>query len=259
MYIIGENPMVSEPDIAHVRKALNRVDFLVVQDIFMTETAELADVVLPAACFAEKDGTFTNTERRVQRVRKAVDPPGDAKADWEIIMELMNRLGYPCSYRHPSEIMDEIAKVTPQYGGIDYERIEGDGLQWPCPTKDHPGTKYLHKEKFSRGKGLFKPIPYTESMEVPDEEYPLILTTGRHLYHYHTRTMTGKVEGLNKIAPESYIEISPKLANKLNIQDGERVAVASRRGEILTKAKVTDIVEEDVVFMPFHYAQGRIF
>ncbi len=256
LYIIGENPMVSEPDIAHVRKALNRVDFLVVQDIFMTETAELADVVLPAACFAEKDGTFTNTERRVQRVRKAVDPPGDAKADWEIIMELMNRLGYPCSYRHPSEIMDEIAKVTPQYGGIDYERIEGDGLQWPCPTKDHPGTKYLHKEKFSRGKGLFKPIPYTESMEVPDEEYPLILTTGRHLYHYHTRTMTGKVEGLNKIAPESYIEISPKLANKLNIQDGERVAVASRRGEILTKAKVTDIVEEDVVFMPFHYAQG---
>ncbi len=256
LYIMGENPMVSDPDINHVRKALNDIDFLVVQDIFLTETAQLADVVLPAACFAEKDGTFTNTERRIQMVRKAVEAPGDAKADWEILMELINRLGYPCDYSNPSEIMDEIAKVTPQYGGVDFDRIEGDGLQWPCPTKEHPGTKYMHKEKFSRGKGLFKPTPYTDPAELPDEEYPLILTTGRHLYHYHTRTMTGKVEGLNKIAPESYIEISPGLARKLNIEDGEKVVASSRRGTVTIKAKVTDIVEDNVVFMPFHYAQG---
>ncbi len=256
MYIMGENPMVSDPDLNHVKKALENLDFLVVQDIFLTETAELADVVLPAASFAEKDGTFTNTERRVQRVRKAIEPVGESKPDWEILMDIMNMLGYDKKYSHPSEIMNEIASVTPQYGGISYDRIEEVGLQWPCPTKDHPGTKYLHKDSCARGKGLFMPTDYVESAELPDSEYPFILTTGRVLYHYHTRTMTGRVEGLNKLSPESYIEINPATANKLGLNDGDKVKVTSRRGEITTKVKITDIVDEDVVFMPFHFADG---
>ncbi len=256
MYIMGENPMVSDPDINHIRESLGNLDFLVVQDIFLTETAEFADVVLPAACFAEKDGTFTNSERRIQRLRKGVEAPGEAKADWVIFMELMNELGYESQYEHPSDIMDEIASVTPQYGGISYDRIEGEGLQWPCPSKEHPGTLYLHKGKFARGKGLFTGVQYKPAAEQTDEEYPLILTTGRILYHYHTRSMTGRVEGLNKIAPEGYIEVSPETAELLNIEMGEMVRVSSRRGTILTKVKVTDIVEDGVVFMPFHFAEG---
>ncbi len=256
MYIMGENPMVSDPDINHIRESLQNLDFLVVQDIFLTETAEFADVVLPAACFAEKDGTFTNTERRIQRVRKAVEPPAESKADWLIFMELMNKLGYECHYDHPCDIMDEIALLTPQYGGISYDRIDETGLQWPCPTKDHPGTLYLHKGTFARGKGLFTGIQYKPSAEQIDEEYPLILTTGRMLYHYHSRSMTGRVEGLNKMAPESYIEISPETCDLLNIKNEEKVKVSSRRGTIEVKAKVTDIVEDGVVFIPFHYAEG---
>jgi len=256
MYIMGENPMVSDPDTNHVRKALQNLDFLIVQDIFLTETAELADLVLPASSFAEKDGTFTNTERRVQRVREAVKPVGNSKPDWVIVMEIMNKLGYENTYNNPSEIMDEIATVTPQYGGIDFERIDEIGIQWPCPSKDHPGTKLLHVDKFSRGMGLFKGIEYTTSAELADEDYPLVLTTGRILYQYHTRTMTDKTEGINKIAPESYIEISPELAGNLNITNGEKVKVSSRRGEIVTKAKITEIVSDNVVFMPFHWAEG---
>lgn len=256
MYIMGENPMVSDPDTNHTRKALQNLDFLLVQDIFLTETAELADLVLPASSFAEKEGTFTNTERRIQRVRKAVQPRGNSKPDWVIIMEIMNKLGYDKTYNNPCEIMEEIASVTPQYAGIDYERIEEKGIQWPCPTKDHLGTKFLHEGKFARGKGLFKAIDYTPAAELADEDYPLVLTTGRILYQYHTRTMTDKTEGINKIAPESYIEISPALAEKLSIVDGEKIKVASRRGEIETKAKVTDIVTDNVVFMPFHWAEG---
>ncbi len=260
LYVMGENPMVSDPDINHVRKALMELDFLVVQDIFLTETAELADVVLPAASFAEKEGTFTNTERRIQRVRKAVNPPGEAKADWEIIMTIMNLIGYKNEYSSASEIMDEISKVTPQYGGINYDRDElkadGKGLQWPCIDKDHPGTKYLHKGNHARGKGIFLPHDHVGSVEQPDEEYPLVLTTGRVLYHYHTRSMTGRVEGLNQKSGYSYIEINSDTANKLQVSDGEKVKVVSRRGEINTTVKVTDIVPESVVFMPFHFAEG---
>ncbi len=256
IYIMGENPMVSDPDINHVRKALTNLDFLVVQDIFLTETAELADVVLPAASFAEKDGTFTNTERRVQRVRKAINPLGDSKPDWQIIMELMNRLGCNKKYLHPSEIMEEIRTAVPQYGGITYHRIEEEGIQWPCPDINHPGTKYLHKDRIARGKGLFMAIDHRESAEVPDSEYPFILTTGRVLYHYHTRTMTGRVEGLNKLSPRSYVEINEVTANKLGISNGEKVRLTSRRGSIITWAKVTDIVDENVLFMPFHFAEG---
>lgn len=256
LYIMGENPMVSDPDTNHVKHSLEHAEFLVVQDIFLTETAQLADVVLPAAAFAEKDGTFSNTERRVQRVRKAVEPVGSAKPDWVILMELMNRLGYAKTYKHPSEIMDEIAAVTPSYAGIDYDRIEEVGIQWPCPTKDHLGTKYLHKGTFSRGKGLFKGIEHKDPAEQTDEEYPFVLTTGRVLYHYHTGTMTRKVKGLNEKVPEGYIEINPDAAAKLGVNDGEMLHVTSRRGSIKVKAKVSDRVKGNVVFVPFHFAEA---
>lgn len=256
LYIMGENPMVSDPDINHVKEALEHVDFLVVQDIFMTETSELADVVLPAASFAEKDGTFSNTERRVQRVRKAIDPVGQSKADWQIIMEIMNHLGYKKTYAHPSEIMDEIASLTPSYAGITFDRLEKGGIQWPCTNKDHPGTKYLHKDGMARGKGLFMPIEYTESAELTDREYPYVFTTGRILYQYHTRTMTGRVEGINKIAPSSYVEISEVDASRLGINDGDKVRLTSRRGQIVTTARVSELVDENVLFMPFHFADG---
>jgi len=256
IYVMGENPMVSDPDLNHIEKALEQLEFLVVQDIFLTETAEKADVVLPAACFAEKDGTFTNSERRIQRIRKAVNAPGEAKADWEIINTIMSKLGYENNFKNPSDIIDEIALVTPQYGGIDYERVEENGLQWPCTDKNHIGTKYLHKGKFAKGIGTFHEVEYKAPAELVDEEYPLILTTGRILYHYHTRTMTGKHEGINGIAGEGYIEISPNTAASLNIEDGEKIKVSSRRGEIQTRAKITDIVNDEVVFMPFHYAEG---
>lgn len=256
LYIMGENPMVSDPDLNHVKHALKNTEFLVVQDIFLTETAQLADIVLPAAAFAEKDGTFTNTERRVQRVRKAVRAPGCAKADWEIIMELMNKLGYHKLYKDSSEIFDEMAELAPSYAGIDYRRLETTGIQWPCPDKAHPGTPYLHKGSFIGGKGRFTGVAYKESAELPDESYPLTLTTGRVLYHYHTRTMTGKVDGLNQKSPEGFIQINPNTADRLGIIDGDMVKVSSRRGSILVKAEITDIVTPEVVFMPFHFAES---
>ncbi len=257
MYIMGENPMVSDPDINHVKKALSNLDFLVVQDIFFTETCELADVVLPAASFAEKDGTFTNTERRIQRVRKAIEPVGESKADWKILADLMNLLGYKARYLNPSDIMDEIARLTPSYGGIDYKRLENRmGIQWPCPNKEHPGTKYLHQNSIARGKGLFMPAEHMDSAELPDKDYPFALTTGRILYHYHTRTMTGRVEGLNKKAANNYVEINEVTAEKLGIKDGDMVRLISRRGEVEVAARITDIIGEGVLFMPFHFAEG---
>ena len=256
LYIMGENPMVSDPDLHHVEEALKSTDFLIVQDIFLTETAQLADVVLPAASFAEKDGTFSNTERRVQRIRKAIEPVGDSKADWVILMEIMNKLGYSKTYANPSEILAEISTVTPSYGGINYDRLEKGSLQWPCPNVDHPGTKFLHKETIARGKGLFKATEYKPSNETPDKDYPYIMTTGRVLYHYHTRTMTGKVEGLNNLCPESFIEMNPVTAGNLGVKHGEMVMVSSRRGEITSKAVITGKIKENVVFMPFHFAEG---
>lgn len=256
LYVMGENPMISDPDINHVKKALETIDFIVVQDIFLTETALMADVILPAASFAEKEGTFTNTERRIQRVRKAINPIGNSKPDWVIIMNLMHELEYPKTYNHPSEIMEEIAALTPIYGGITYERIEQEGLQWPCPTKEHPGTVYLHKDTCMRGLGLFKPADYMESAEVTDADYPYILTTGRMLYHFHTKTMTGRVEAIQAMYPHSFIQINPTTANRLGLKDGDRVQVTSRRGQVITTASITDIVEEDVCFMPFHFADG---
>ena len=258
LYMMGENPRLSDPDAHHVEEALKRLDFLVVQDLFLTETARLADVVLPAVSFAEKDGTFTNTERRVQRVRKAIEPIGQSKPDWLIITELANRFGFDWSYSHPSEIMDEIAEVTPIYGGMSFNRIDNGGLQWPCPTKDHPGTPILHVERFNRPNGLgkFTPAEYQEPPELPDEEYPYILTTGRTLFHWHTGSMTRRSYGLNEILKEGYVEISPEDAKKFSIKTGEFLTVSSRRGSIKIKAKVTKKVAPGVVFIPFHFAEA---
>ena len=257
LYIIGENPALSDPDVGHVRETLAKLEFLVVQDIFLSETAKFAHVVLPAVSFAEKDGTFTNTERRVQRVRKAIEPIGDSHPDWWIICQIAKRLeagGF--DYSHPFDIMEEIRYLTPSYGGISYQRLENGGLQWPCPTDDHPGTPILHVNTFVRGKGRFIPLKYVPPGESPDEDYPLILTTGRSLYHFHTGTMTRKVAGLNIIEPEGTVEISPEDASQLGIAQGDKVRVSSRRGEIFTKAKITEASSPGVVFMTFHFVES---
>lgn len=257
MYIIGENPVLSEPDANHAKEALSHLDFLVVQDIFLTETAKLADVVLPGVSFAEKDGTFTNTERRVQRVRKAVQPIGEARPDWQITCQIAQKMGAKgFGYKNPSEITDEIAHLTPSYGGITFERLEKGSLQWPCPTIEHPGTPVLHTKSFSRGKGKFLLLTYKPSQETPDEEYPLVLTTGRHLTQFHTGTMTRKVKGLNTLNGEEQIEINPVDAKTLNIENGEMVKVVSRRGAVNVKAKISEISPIGVVFMTFHFAES---
>ncbi|XMB86996.1 formate dehydrogenase subunit alpha [Mycoplasmatota bacterium WC44] len=256
MYIMGENPIVSDPDINHVKEAMEKVDFLVVQDIFLTETAEYADVVLPASSYAEKTGTFTNTERRVQHIRKAIEPIGNSKPDWLIIQEMMNALGYKQNFTSPSEIMDEIAILTPIYGGMSHERIEGNGLQWPCKDKNDLGTKFLHKGEFTRGKGLFTPVEYVSPMEVADDEYPLTLTTGRTLYHYHTTTMTDKTDGINMIVPENFVEVSKNTAEKYGLINDTKTYVSSRRGTTEAVVKIVDTIKDDVLFMPFHFANG---
>ena len=256
LYIIGENPMISDPDLNHARKSMENLEFLVVQDIFMTETAELADVVFPSASFAEKDGTFVNTERKVQRVRKAVEPPGDSKEDWEIICDLASRMGYQMSYKNAEAIMAEIAEVTPSYCGINYGRLEFEGIHWPCPSSDHPGTPCLHVDRFSCGLGVFHAIDYIPPAEVVDSEYPLYLTTGRVLYQYHTGTMTMKSEGLNELAPESFVEISVQDAETYDIEEGDLLKIASRRGEIEANAKISMKAVKGTVFIPFHYAKA---
>jgi len=257
MVIMGENPVQSDPDMAHVRKALSKAELLVVQDIFMTPTAQLAHVVLPGACFAEKDGTFSNTERRVTRVRKAIEPPGDARADWEIICDISNRFGYAMHYDSPAAIMDEIASLTPSYGGIFYDRLEGEGLQWPCPDRDHPGTKFLHKDAFARGKGLFHAIAYAPPAEVVDEAYPFWLTTGRVFAHYHTSTMTRNCPHLDAEVREGLLELNPMDADTLGVADGDEVKVSSRRGELNVKTAVTDRVDKGVLFLPFHFMESN--
>ncbi|WP_028577983.1 formate dehydrogenase subunit alpha [Desulfomicrobium escambiense] len=256
MFIMGENPAVSDADVAHVRKRLEGLDFLAVQDIFLTETAGLADVVLPAASALEKDGTFTNTDRRVQRVRAAVPCPGQALPDWRILNMLSERLGLGPGPDSPEAVMAEIAQAAPIYGGIDYRRIEGQGLVWPCPDKTHPGTPILHRESFPRGKGRFVPVHPQPPAETPDAAYPLTLGTGRVLEHYHTGTMTRKSEGLNRIVPECFVEMNPADAARLGVIHGQRVQVASRRGEISVRAQVTERVAEGHVFIPFHFAEA---
>jgi formate dehydrogenase alpha subunit len=258
MYVLGEDPLLSDPNGSHVREGLEKLEFLVVQDIFLTETGKMADVVLPGISFAEKEGTFTNTERRVQRVRKAIEPKGDARADWQIICDLATRMGYPMSYGEPKNIMEEIASLTPSYGGISYDRLEKDGLQWPCPTRDHAGTRYLHKEQFTRGKGKFHRITFNYSPELPDSEYPFILTTGRVLYHFHTGNMSRRSYGLDTICPEGTVEINPEDAEQLNCQDGDMVEVSSRRGVVKVKVEVSEKSAPRVVFMTFHFKESAV-
>ena len=259
LYIFGEDPIRCDPDTGHVRRALSNLDFLVVQDLFMTKTAEYADVVLPGISYAEKEGTFTNTERRVQRVRRAVTLDGEMRDDYITFCEVMTGMGYPCSYDSAADIMDEIASVTPSFGGISHARLDsGDDLQWPCPSVDHPGTPIMHTEKFSRGIGLFYPSDYEPARELPDDDYPLLMTTGRMLYHYNSGNMTHRTPGLEQLAHSSYIEINVDDAARLGIADGGRVTVSSRRGQIETTARVADKMYPGEVFMTFHFDDGNV-
>ncbi len=261
MYIFGENPAVSDPNTTHSIKAFSALDFLVVQDIFMTETAQLADVVLPGASFAEKDGTFTSSERRVQRVRRAVSSPGTAQSDLDIIDQIYKRISAKEGSTEkvkPAEIFAEVASLWPGIAGLNYERLEEQGLQWPCPGEDHPGTEYLFQDSFPRegGKAAFTPVPFVSSKELPDKEYPYLLTTGRELFHYHTGTMTRRSSGLNAVAPEAFVEVNPADADVLGIGQDELLTVSSRRGSIKVKARVSKIVPPNVVFIPFHYSEA---
>ncbi|MCC6347822.1 MAG: molybdopterin-dependent oxidoreductase, partial [Nitrospirales bacterium] len=254
LFILGEDPAQTDPDLHHVRKALESVEFLVVQDIFPTETTRFADVILPGASFAEKDGTFTNGERRVQRVRKAIEPLA-GMAEWQVISRLSTLMGYPMHYAHPSEIMEEIASLVPIYGGISYGRLEQGGIQWPCPTKDHPGTATLYTDLFSRPGGLakFVALDHQGPGEVPDEHYPFVLITGRIREHYNNGSMTRRASGIAEIVPEALIEISPADAAALKVTSGNRVRVSSRRGEVSVRAKVTGRSQAGNVFMAFHH------
>lgn len=259
MIIMGENPMLSDPDQKHVKAALKKLELLVVLDIFPTETTELAHVVLPAACWAEKEGTFTNTERRVQRVRQAVDAPGLAKPDWWILNELGKRLGLKTSFTSPKQINQEIRQVTPAYCGITYPRLEKlGGLQWPCPTTNHPGTCVLHEGGCKRGKGFFSPVHFAGPAEPVSKAYPFTLTTGRHRYHYHTASMTKRSAGLSDLAPVCQVEINPIDAANLGLAENDAVQVRSRRGRITVFAHLTQRVAPGVVFIPFHYAEAAV-
>mgnify|MGYP001593588278 CR=1 FL=1 len=256
IYILGENPMLSDPNLHHVEQALRQVEFLAVQDIFLNETAQMADLVLPGVSFAEKEGTFTNTERRVQRVRKALEPPGEARPDWAVLSDLAGRMGAPWGYRSASEVFDEMARLTPSYAGMSHARLEAGGLQWPCPSPDHPGTQILHAQKFSRGLGLFSPVAYRPPAEEPDEAYPLILSTGRVLFHWHGGTLTRRSPGLDSLAPQAEVEIHPQDASRLGIADGQTVRVRSRRGQLVAAARITQRSPAGTVFMTFHYAEA---
>jgi formate dehydrogenase alpha subunit len=257
LFIMGENPVISDPDTNHVVKAFQSLDFLVVQDIFLSETAQMAHVVLPACSFAEKEGTTTATDRRVQRIRKAIEPLENSRPDWMIISKLAQRMGHiGFSYPSSEAIMMEIAGLTPSYGGISYERLDnGETLAWPCPTHEHPGTKFLHKDTFPRGKGRFFPIEYKEPAELTDDEYPFILTTGRLTFQYHTGTITRRIDVLEKEASTGFIEMNPEDTKRLSIKQGEKVKVKSRRGEIEIDTFITDRVPTGLVFIPFHFAE----
>ena len=256
LYIMGENPVLSDPDQKHVIEALENAEFTVVQDIFLNDTAEYADVVFPAACFAEKAGTFTNSERRIQKVEPAVDPPGEARPDWEIIAALAREMGYEMSYEGPAEIMEEIADLTPIYGGIYYDRLGTSGLQWPCEDRDDPGTKFLHEGEFARGLGKFHPSHYSPPVEEIGDEFTHIMMTGRMLYHYHTGTMTRNSPAIDEFEPDSYVEINVEDAENMGIEEGDRVKISSRRGSIETYARIGEVVAPGHIFMPFHYAES---
>jgi len=256
LFVLGENPMLSDPNLHHVEKAMRSLEFLAVQDIFLNETGEFADVVLPGVSFAEKSGTFTNTERRVQLVRPALPGRGGSRADLDILIDLGRRLGGDWRSQSASEVFDEMARLTPSYAGLSHARLESGGLQWPCPTPDHPGTPILHTQRFTRGLGLFAPVDYRPPPELPDQDYPLLLSTGRILFHWHGGTLTRRSPGLDSLAPESEVEIHPADAEVWRVRDGGMVQVTSRRGTIVARARVTRRSPEGTIFMTFHYAEA---
>lgn len=258
LYVVGYDPAHTQGDIGKVQRALKSLNFLVVQDLFLTQTAKLAHVVLPAACFYEKDGTFTSGERRVRRVTKAVPPPGQAKADWEIVCLIAQAMGYDMCYSHPKEIMDEIAQVTPIYGGISYERMGQTGQIWPCPTKDHPGTPLLHTERFPIGKGRMQCVSYIMPEEEPDRDYPLALITGRRLEHYNNGSQTRRCQGFDRLSNMEVLEINPVDAQRLSVTDGEIVSVESRRGAVKARVTVTERSRPGTVFMAFHFEDSLV-
>jgi len=257
LYIFGENSVEGDPNTAHVRRALESAQFLVVHDIFLTATAEMADVVLPGACWAEVDGTFSNTERRVQRVRKAVEPPGDALPNWKIFSEIGTRLGIAMKYDSAEEIFNEMSALTPSFGGLTYDRIDVEGIQWPCPSKEHPGTRFLHQGAFTRGKGKFHAIDHQKSKDEADKEFPFTLTTGRRYAHYNTSTMTGRCKTLVNEFPEPIAQINTVDAGQMGLKDGDQVRVISRRGEVITPIRVGNVVPPGSLFMDFHFASAN--
>ncbi len=259
LYVMGENPAMSEADSGEVEEILERTEFLVVQDIFLTETAAYADVVLPAACSAEKDGTFVNTERRIQRIRKAINPPGEARSDMEILSDLAGRMGMDgFDFSGAEDVMEEIASLVPSWAGVSYQRLESGGLCWPCIDEEDPGTPILYTESFLRegGKAQFSPVVYGAPQETPDEDYPLILTTGRVLYHYHTGTMTRKSSGLNALHDRERVLMNPVDVENLGISDGDTIKVTSRRGEVSAEVESAAQIKEGTVFMTFHFAEA---
>ena len=258
LYIFGEDPAIADPNIAHVHKALDKIDFCVVQDIFLTETAKAADVVLPAACYGEKDGTFASTERRIQRVRKAVNPPGEARPDWKIFCQLSTRMGYEMDYKSPEEIFEEMRQLLPMYAGITYERLEKVGLQWPVPNEEHPGTPVLHTEQFTRGKGLFIPEEYMAPVERPDDEYPMKFTTGRDLARYNFSSMTGKTKEIDEISPEAFAEVNPLDAQRLGISEGALLKLTSRRGSVKLHATITEKSQEGTIFTTYNHTDALV-
>ncbi len=257
MWICGENTLVSDPDVHHTRHALESLDFLIVQDMFLTDTAKVADVVFPAAAFTEVDGFFTNSDRRVQRIRQAVPPPGEAKPDWWIISQVAKQMGTSVhfDYNSAEEVFDELCNLSPIYHGLNYERIDKGALHWPVPTKDHPGTPYLHEGEFPRGRGKLHCVEYCPPAEVPDEEFPWFLTTGRRLATYHTNTMTGRASGLSVLAPNEWLELHPLDADELQLRSNDWVKVSSRRGELLTRVKVTKASPPGTMFMSFAFPE----
>ncbi|MDZ7762656.1 MAG: formate dehydrogenase subunit alpha [Desulfovermiculus sp.] len=255
LYVLGENPMLSFPDQTKVQECLQKLDFLVVQDIFLTETGKLADVVLPATCFAEKNGTFTNSERKVQRVRKAVEPRGQAQDDSWIIAQVGAKLDYPMEYAF-NRVLSEINALVPDYAGITSERLEKGSVTWPCPAPDHPGTPLLHSGNFARGRGLFSRIEYQSSVEEPDSQYPYMLSMGSVLEHHQSGTMTREGTGLSRLYPEAMAEINPHDADQLGISNGDTLDISSRRGKIRIKARVCDRTGPKVVFVPVHFRES---
>jgi len=258
MYIMGENPIISDPDIAHAERWFQELEFLAVQDLFLTETARYADVVLPGASFAEKTGTFVNTERRIQIGHRAVPSPGDARGDLEILIDLSNRLGLKTPFRSAQDVMREIAQVTPSWAGVTYERLEGAGLQYPIPDARHPGTAFLFDEAFptADGRATFVAVEYTDPVELPDDDYPFVMNTGRQLYHWHTGTMTRRASGLDAREPTPIVEIHPADAAALGAREGDLVRLTSRRNSMVSACRITERVARGQVFVPFHFREA---